>query len=142
MKWTIKEWSGPKQFMNDSLGEELMMLPTDMALIDDPEFRKWVERYADDKELFYDHFSKAFAKLIELGVDRSGGDPYESAPKKDNKPGAPGVGDDDEAAPLKEENEKRGLGNASSGCPVHRPQQASQGGCPGHRPAQPLKAKL
>jgi len=121
MKWTIKEWEGPQQFMNDSLGEELMMLPTDMALIDDPVFRGWVEKYAEDKDLFYDHFSKAFAKLVELGVDRAA-NPYEPAPKKDDEPGAAGNGDDTEAAPLKHENEKRAMHKQSGGgCPVHRP---------------------
>ncbi|KAL2003731.1 hypothetical protein VTN02DRAFT_2496 [Thermoascus thermophilus] len=50
--------------------EPLMMLPTDMALIADPSFAQWVHRYAKDKDLFFDHFSKAFAKLIELGIRR------------------------------------------------------------------------
>jgi peroxiredoxin len=50
--------------------DELMMLPTDYALIKDEKMRPWVEKYADDKELFYKDFSAAFAKLIELGIDR------------------------------------------------------------------------
>lgn len=41
-----------------------------MALVKDAEFRKYVEKYANDKELFFKDFSAAFAKLIELGVDR------------------------------------------------------------------------
>ena len=69
-----------------------MMLPTDIALITDPSFKQWVERYADDKDLFFDHFSKVFAKLIELGIQRDEKDVivntdnvkggYVSAPKK------------------------------------------------------------
>lgn len=47
------------------------MLPTDIALIEDPSFKPWVDKYAEDRELFYQDFSNAFAKLIELGVDRS-----------------------------------------------------------------------
>ena len=31
--------------------ERLMMLPTDVALLHDPAFRPWVERYAKDKDL-------------------------------------------------------------------------------------------
>lgn len=27
-KWTPKEWTGPFQYKNEDLGEELMMLPT------------------------------------------------------------------------------------------------------------------
>ncbi|KAK9456937.1 heme peroxidase [Dipodascopsis uninucleata] len=49
---------------------ELMMLPTDMSLVQDPKFRVWVEKYADDKALFFRDFAKAFAKLLELGVVR------------------------------------------------------------------------
>lgn len=62
----------------------------DLALIEDPKFRPIVEEYADDKELFYEDFSRAFAKLIELGVDRT--QPYEAAPKKADEPGVPGKG--------------------------------------------------
>jgi peroxiredoxin len=125
-KWDKKSWDGPMQYSNTSLGEELMLLPTDMALLEDPIFRSWVVKYAEDKDLFYDHFSKAFAKLIELGVDRIR-NPYESAPKKDDEPGAKGAGDG-EAQPLAHENE------------MHKKKMGAGGGCPVHRPA--IKAKL
>ena len=45
-----------------------MMLPADLALIQDPEFRKYVEIYAKDEDLFFKDFAKAFSKLLELGV--------------------------------------------------------------------------
>lgn len=48
-----------------------MMLPTDLALITDPTFKKYVEIYAEDRERFYEDFANVFGKLIELGVDRS-----------------------------------------------------------------------
>ena len=44
----------------------LMMLPSDMALLDDPSFRGWVEKYAEDEEMFFKDFSAAFGKLIAL----------------------------------------------------------------------------
>lgn len=50
---------------------ELMMLPTDIALIEDEAFKPWVDAYAEDKDLFFADFSKVFAKLVELGVDRT-----------------------------------------------------------------------
>ena len=59
---------GMKQFYDDD--KELMMLPTDMSLIKDPQFRVWVEKYAADKDLFFRDFAKAFSKLLELGVRR------------------------------------------------------------------------
>lgn len=101
--------------------EELMMLPTDIALIHDPSFRPWVELYAERKDIFFGHFAKVFAKLLELGLrrDKNGivvneenqEDGYKSAPKKsdvatalskDQNRGQVGHG----ARPLKEENEK------------------------------------
>jgi peroxiredoxin len=63
-------------------GTKLMMLPTDvspfaqwnqgvgaeitlqMALIEDPKFKVWVEKYAADQDLFFKDFALAFAKLI------------------------------------------------------------------------------
>ncbi|OTA98640.1 hypothetical protein M426DRAFT_325798 [Hypoxylon sp. CI-4A] len=100
--------------------EELMMLPTDMALLSDPEFRPWVERYAKDKDLFFDHFAKVFAKLLELGIRRDAQgrvvneenekEGYKSAPKKSDEATAPGdqgpKQTGHEAGVLKEENEK------------------------------------
>jgi cytochrome c peroxidase len=47
-----------------------MMLPSDMALIWDPAFKKYVEIYAKDKDVFFKDFSAAFSKLLELGVSR------------------------------------------------------------------------
>jgi cytochrome c peroxidase len=45
-----------------------MMLPTDMALIKDPIFKKYVEKYAKDNDLFFKDFAAAVTKLFELGV--------------------------------------------------------------------------
>lgn len=45
-----------------------MMLPTDMALVQDKEFKKHVVRYAKDSDAFFKEFSDAFVKLLELGV--------------------------------------------------------------------------
>ena len=61
-----KPWTGPDQY-EDSTGK-LMMLPSDIALVQDPEFKKFVELYAKDEDLFFKDFAKAFSKLLELGV--------------------------------------------------------------------------
>lgn len=39
-------WSGPVQYQ-DKESQELMMLPTDMWLIWDKQFKKYVEKYAE-----------------------------------------------------------------------------------------------
>ncbi|KAF2765878.1 putative heme-binding peroxidase [Teratosphaeria nubilosa] len=91
--------NGVRQFVHydEDAEEELMMLPTDLALVSDPSFRPWVELYAKDKNRFFEDFSRVFAKLIELGIERNaegkitnadnvkGG--YHSAPKKSGRPG-------------------------------------------------------
>jgi|TARA_B100001142_G_scaffold270623_1_gene276814 cytochrome c peroxidase len=46
----------------------LMMLPSDIALIEDPKFKKYVDVYAKDQKKFFDDFSKAFNKLETLGT--------------------------------------------------------------------------
>ncbi|WVF72724.1 hypothetical protein IAT40_007542 [Kwoniella sp. CBS 6097] len=68
--WKPREWDGPFQYEATVAGTKLMMLPTDMALVEDPKFKVWVEKYAADQDLFFKDFSMAFGKLIELGVDR------------------------------------------------------------------------
>jgi len=71
-KWTVKKthegkpWTGPLQY--ESKDGTLMMLPSDLALLSDPEFKKHVIAYAKDEALFFKDFSAAFAKLMELGV--------------------------------------------------------------------------
>jgi catalase (peroxidase I) len=47
-EWKKKEWIGPLQF-EDSTGK-FMMLPTDITLKTDPNFRKWAILYKDDQE--------------------------------------------------------------------------------------------
>lgn len=45
-----------------------MMLPADMALVQDKQFKQWVQKYAADNDLFFKDFSAALKKLFELGV--------------------------------------------------------------------------
>ena len=46
----------------------LMMLPTDLVLLEDKEFAKWVKVYSTDAGKFNSDFTKAFQKLEELGT--------------------------------------------------------------------------
>lgn len=63
--WTVKQWSGEKQYEDTT--KTLMMMPTDLELRDDPEFRKWSEVYVNNQTLFFEDFANAFKKLTELG---------------------------------------------------------------------------
>lgn len=70
LEWIEKKWhegyDGPLQY-TDKDTETLMMLPADMALKTDPEFRKYAELYAKDQDVFFKDFADAFAKLVSLG---------------------------------------------------------------------------
>lgn len=61
-----KAWTGPDQY-EDATGT-LMMLPSDLFLLADPTFKKWVEIYAKDENRFRKDFASAFSRLLELGV--------------------------------------------------------------------------
>ncbi|CAM4769801.1 unnamed protein product [Rotaria magnacalcarata] len=67
-QWQERHWNGSKQF-EDVRTQSFLMLPTDMALIQDPEFKKYVVKYANDTNLFSKDFAAAVGKLLELGVD-------------------------------------------------------------------------
>ncbi|ODQ78310.1 hypothetical protein BABINDRAFT_39836 [Babjeviella inositovora NRRL Y-12698] len=64
---TVPE-TGRTQYFNAD--KSLMMLYTDMELVKDPQFLRWVKVYAQDQTLFFKDFSDAFAKLLELGIER------------------------------------------------------------------------
>ncbi|KAF7548253.1 hypothetical protein G7046_g8739 [Stylonectria norvegica] len=66
-KWQWKKWSGPAQY-EDKTTKSLMMLPSDLALIQDKKMKPWVEKYAKDNEVFFKDFSAVVLRLFELGV--------------------------------------------------------------------------
>ncbi|CAL8128681.1 unnamed protein product [Orchesella dallaii] len=65
--WKKREWDGLKQY-EDEETKELMMTPADMSFKKDCKFRKWVKIYAENDEMFREDFSKAYKKLLEVGV--------------------------------------------------------------------------
>jgi len=55
------------QFLKRSKDDNLLWLPTDAALHEDPQFKVYFDRFADSKEAFFEAYSKAHTKLSELG---------------------------------------------------------------------------
>ncbi|GJY38241.1 putative L-ascorbate peroxidase 6 [Tanacetum coccineum] len=43
-------------------------LPSDRALIEDDECLRWISKYAEDQELFFEHFKNAYIKLVDSGA--------------------------------------------------------------------------
>jgi cytochrome c peroxidase len=72
-RWNERNWVGPRQFQDDAT-KTLMMLPTDMALVQDGQFRPHVKRYAKDQDEFFADFGKVLMKLFELGVPFKSGE--------------------------------------------------------------------
>jgi cytochrome c peroxidase len=70
-EWLKREWEGPLQY-TDKTTRTLMMLPTDLALVEDAEFKTHVERYVRDSDVFFQEFAEAYVKLLELGVPFKG----------------------------------------------------------------------
>lgn len=68
--WVIQPNSDPQQYMDAETGK-LMMLPTDMCLIEDKNFLEIVKVYASDEKQFFEDFSYAFGRLIHLGCPMS-----------------------------------------------------------------------
>ncbi|KAJ3221749.1 heme peroxidase [Clydaea vesicula] len=52
----------------DKATKELMMLPADLAFINDKKFKSFVTLYAKDEKKFFEDFAYSFQKLEELGV--------------------------------------------------------------------------
>jgi len=66
LKWEPNTVNGKFQYKDPS--GKLMMLPSDIALIQDEGFKKYVELYAKDGKKFNEDFASAFAKLLALGT--------------------------------------------------------------------------
>jgi len=58
-----KPWLNKNDPMADMIG-----LPSDHVLPDDPECLKYIQSYAADQRLFFEDFAAAYEKLTSLGV--------------------------------------------------------------------------
>jgi cytochrome c peroxidase len=67
-QWTLKLSKDPAVFVNEK--EDLIMLPSDIALMIDPDFCKYVQVYASSQDAWFSDFARAFEKMLELGVKR------------------------------------------------------------------------
>jgi cytochrome c peroxidase len=66
LKWEPNVVNNHAQYKDPS--GKLMMLPSDIVLIEDPQFKKYVQVYATDQKQFFNNFAKDFQKLEELGT--------------------------------------------------------------------------
>ncbi|KAF8405706.1 hypothetical protein HHK36_007783 [Tetracentron sinense] len=48
--------------------EDLLVLPTDAVLFEDPSFKVYAEKYAENQDTFFKDYAEASAKLSNLGA--------------------------------------------------------------------------
>lgn len=69
--WTV-EWLKFDNFyfkdIKEKKDEDLLVLPTDAVLFEDPSFKAYAEKYAEDEEAFFKDYAEAHAKLSNLGA--------------------------------------------------------------------------
>lgn len=67
-QWRVKGGKGPKAPVaypaDSNEKQDIMMLTTDVALITDPEYRKYVDEFAKDEKAFADAFAAVWYKLV------------------------------------------------------------------------------
>ncbi|VVA95618.1 unnamed protein product [Arabis nemorensis] len=69
--WTVKWLKFDNSYFKDikeKRDEDLLMLPTDAALFEDPSFKNYAEKYAEDPAAFFKDYAEAHAKLSNLGA--------------------------------------------------------------------------
>ncbi|KAJ4700703.1 Ascorbate peroxidase [Melia azedarach] len=69
--WTVQWLKFDNSYFKDikeRKDEDLLVLPTDAVLFDDPSFKVYAEKYAEDQEAFFKDYAEAHAKLSNLGA--------------------------------------------------------------------------
>ncbi|KAL2610659.1 hypothetical protein R1flu_029232 [Riccia fluitans] len=89
--WTVQWLKFDNSYFKDikaQSDEDLLVLPTDKILTEDPEFKKYTDKYAEDEAAFFKDYALAHAKLSELGAkwDPEGGFSIDEEPKNEPVP--------------------------------------------------------
>ncbi|KAA0055442.1 putative L-ascorbate peroxidase 6 [Cucumis melo var. makuwa] len=69
--WTVQWLKFDNSYFKDikeKIDEELLVLPTDAVLFEDPSFKVYAEKYLQDQESFFKDYAEAHAKLSNLGA--------------------------------------------------------------------------
>ncbi|XP_038989433.1 probable L-ascorbate peroxidase 6, chloroplastic/mitochondrial isoform X2 [Phoenix dactylifera] len=69
--WTVQWLKFDNSYFKDikeRRDEDLLVLPTDAVLFEDPSFKVYAEKYAEDQDAFFKDYAEAHAKLSNLGA--------------------------------------------------------------------------
>ena len=72
LKWeeaTMVMGKPAEKFQYKDPSGKLMMLPSDIVLVEDTDFKPYVDKYAADNKVFTKDFASAFSRLLELGCN-------------------------------------------------------------------------
>ncbi|XP_010268978.1 PREDICTED: probable L-ascorbate peroxidase 6, chloroplastic isoform X2 [Nelumbo nucifera] len=70
--WTVQWLKFDNSYFKDikeTRDEDLLVLPTDAVLFEDPSFKVYAEKYADDQDTFFKDYAEAHSKLSNLGAE-------------------------------------------------------------------------
>lgn len=84
--WTVEWLKFDNSYFKDikaQADEDLLVLPTDKILTEDPGFKPYTDKYAEDQDVFFSDYAEAHKKLSELGskFDPPEGISIDDAPK-------------------------------------------------------------
>eukprot|EP00245_Coleochaete_scutata_P002434 TRINITY_DN131_c0_g1_i2.p1 TRINITY_DN131_c0_g1~~TRINITY_DN131_c0_g1_i2.p1 ORF type:complete len:174 (+),score=62.31 TRINITY_DN131_c0_g1_i2:3-524(+) len=68
--WTVEWLKFDNSYFKDVKAKrdaDLLVLPTDAALFEDPGFKVYAEKYAEDQDAFFSDYAESHKKLSELG---------------------------------------------------------------------------
>jgi len=71
-RWTMNPYVFDNSYFKEVLvGHESKYLKTesDLSLLHNPEYRRWVEIYAEDQKLFFENYARAHVKISERGQE-------------------------------------------------------------------------
>lgn len=57
-----------KPWLSSAGMSSMVGLPSDRALVDDEECKRWIMKYADDQSLFFEDFKNVYVKLVNSGA--------------------------------------------------------------------------
>ncbi|XP_052202134.1 probable L-ascorbate peroxidase 6, chloroplastic/mitochondrial isoform X2 [Diospyros lotus] len=69
--WTVQWLKFDNSYFKDikeRKDEDLLVLPTDAVIFEDPSFKVYAEKYAEDQDAFFKDYAEAHAKLSNLGA--------------------------------------------------------------------------
>ena len=71
-RWTMNPFVFDNTYYKEVLmahDSNYLKTEADLSLLQDSETRTWVEEYANDEALFFEHYAKAHVKISEMGQE-------------------------------------------------------------------------